>query len=226
MVVNVAPVFIALLAGWLLREGFPRVLIVGCGIAFAGAVLIGAATRGESVDAGWGAVLCVAAAAAYAVAVIIQKPLLERVGGLQITFIACLAGLVACLPFAGRLVHDVGQASGGALAWTVYLGLFPTAVGFTTWAYALKRTSAGRMGATTYLVPPIAIFLGWVILGEAPPALAFAGGALCLVGVAVTRGLRLTTLFEAWPISRSATARVAAATRTSSLRSATRRSSS
>src|SRR3954463_12888279 len=226
MVVNVAPVFIALLAGWLLREGFPRALIVGCGIAFAGAVLIGAATRGQSVDAGWGAVLCVAAATAYAVAGIIQKPLLARVSGLQITFLACLGGLVACLPFAGQLVHDVGRASGGALAWPVYLGLFPTAIGFTTWAYALKRTSAGRMGATTYLVPPIAIFLGWMILGEAPPALAFAGGALCLVGVAATRGLRLTTLFEVWPISRSATARVAAVMRTSSPRSATRRSSS
>jgi len=45
------------------------------------------------------------------------------------------------------------------------------------------------MGATTYLVPPLAILLGWAFLGETPPALAVAGGALCLVGVAVTRGL-------------------------------------
>ena len=46
------------------------------------------------------------------------------------------------------------------------------------------------MGATTYLVPPIAVVLGWAILGETPPALALAGGALCLAGVAVTRGAR------------------------------------
>src|SRR3954463_5316179 len=81
MVVNVAPVFIAVLAGWLLREGFPRPLVVGCGVAFTGAVVIGAATRGQSVDAGWGAVLCVGAAATYSIAVVIQKPLLERTGG-------------------------------------------------------------------------------------------------------------------------------------------------
>jgi drug/metabolite transporter (DMT)-like permease len=43
------------------------------------------------------------------------------------------------------------------------------------------------MGATTYLVPPIAILMGWLILDESPPALAFAGGALCLAGVAWTR---------------------------------------
>jgi hypothetical protein len=28
------------------------------------------------------------------------------------------------------------------------------------WAYALGRTTAGRMGSMTYLVPPIAIALG------------------------------------------------------------------
>jgi drug/metabolite transporter (DMT)-like permease len=226
MLVNVAPVLIALLAGWLLREGFPRALLIGCGVAFAGAVLIGAATRGRSVDAGWGAVLCVAAAVAYSFAVIIQKPLLERASGLQITFLACLAGLVACLPFAPQLIDEAGHAGGEALAWTVYLGIFPTAIGFTTWAYALKRTSAGRMGATTYLVPPLAVLLGWAILGETPPGLAFAGGALCLVGVALTRAAFVTTLSEAWRGSRFRTARVAAATRTSSPRSATRRSSS
>lgn len=194
MLVNVGPVLIALLAGLLLREGFPRSLLAGCAIAFAGAVVIGAATRSHSVDAGWGAALCVAAAFAYAGGVVAQKPLLERTSGLQITFLACVIGAAACLPFAPRLVDQLGSADAGQIAWTAYLGVFPTAIGFTTWAYALRRTSAGRMGATTYLVPPLAVLLGWLILGESPPALAFAGGALCLAGVVVTRaggGLRL-----------------------------------
>jgi drug/metabolite transporter (DMT)-like permease len=56
-----------------------------------------------------------------------------------------------------------------------------------TWAYALSKTTAGRMGATTYLVPPIAILIGWALLDESPEALAFLGGALCLAGVVITR---------------------------------------
>jgi drug/metabolite transporter (DMT)-like permease len=203
MLVNVGPVFIALLAGILLHEGFPRSLVVGCAIAFAGAIVIGLATSERGVDAGWGAVLCVAAAAAYAVAVIAQKPLLERSSGLQITFLACVIGTVACLPFGPALVRETGDASGEAILWTVYLGVFPTAVGFTTWAYALKRTSAGKMGATTYLVPPIAVLLGWILLGETPPALALAGGALCLAGVAVTRGAKVGRR-TSWPPRSSA----------------------
>jgi len=190
MLVNVGPVLIALLAGVLLHEGFPRSLLAGCAVAFAGAVVIGLATSGRSPDAGGGAALCVAAAAAYAGGVVAQKPLLERTSALQVTFLACLIGAAACLPFAPVLARELGDAGTEAVAWTVYLGVLPTAVGFTTWAYALKRTSAGRMGATTYLVPPLTVLLGWAVLGEAQPALALLGGALCLAGVAVSRSRR------------------------------------
>ncbi len=188
MLVNTGPVLIAVLAGVLLGEGFPRALVAGCAVAFAGAVVIGLATADQGLQAGWGAVLCLVAAVTYAGGVVAQKPLLARTSGLQITFLACVIGAVACLPFAPGLVDEAGRAGTGALLWAVYLGAVPTAIGFTTWAYALARTSAGRMGATTYLVPPLTILLGWLLLGETPPTLAVAGGGLCLAGVAVSRG--------------------------------------
>lgn len=103
------------------------------------------------------------------------------------TWVACTIGALACLPFAPALAREVERADEASIAWVVYLGVFPTALGFTTWAYALARTSAGRMGSTTYLVPPLAVALGWAFLGETPPALAFLGGALCLTGVYLTR---------------------------------------
>jgi drug/metabolite transporter (DMT)-like permease len=46
---------------------------------------------------------------------------------------------------------------------------------------------AGRLGVTTYLVPPLVILLGWLLLEEVPPALVLVGGAVCLAGVAVSR---------------------------------------
>ncbi len=187
MLINVGPVLIALLAGFLLAEGFPRTLIVGCAVAFVGAIVIGLATSEQGVAAGWGSVLCVAAAAFYAGGVVAQKPLLSRASALHITWLACLIGLVVCLPFAPQLLDELGTARPSSIAWMVYLGAFPTAIAFTTWAYALSRTTAGRMGATTYLVPPIAIVLGWALLGETPVLLAFVGGALCLVGVVIAR---------------------------------------
>ena len=187
MLVNIGPILIALLAGVVLKEGFPRTLLTGCAVAFGGAILIGVATSEHGLASATGALECLGAAIAYAGGVVAQKPLLERTSGLTITFLACAIAALACLPFGPQLVHDVNHAPASAVAWTVYLGLVPTAIGFTTWAYALARTSAGRMGAFTYLVPPLAVLLGWLILSETPPLLALFGGVLCLFGVALTR---------------------------------------
>ena len=74
-----------------------------------------------------------------------------------------------------------------AIAGVVYLGAVPTAIAFSTWAYALRRMDAGKLGVTTYVVPPLVILLGWLLLDEVPPALALLGGVICLAGVAISR---------------------------------------
>ena len=73
------------------------------------------------------------------------------------------------------------------VGWLAYLGVFPTAIAFTTYAFALRHMSAGNLGVTTYLVPPITVLMSWAFLGETPPAVAYAGGVLALLGVAVAR---------------------------------------
>ncbi|NEA36461.1 DMT family transporter [Streptomyces sp. SID13031] len=186
MLVNIGPLVIALLAGLLLGEGFPKQLVIGSIAAFGGVVLIGASSSEGKAET-WGVVLCLVAAVAYAVGVVAQKPLLSRLPALEVTWLACTIGAIACLPFGPALVRETADARPSTIWWVVFLGAFPTSVAFTTWAYALARTSAGRLGATTYLVPPLAIFLGWLLLDESPAGLAFAGGALCLVGVAISR---------------------------------------
>jgi drug/metabolite transporter (DMT)-like permease len=187
MLVNTGPILIAIFAGIFLREGFPPGLFAGCAVAFCGVVVIAFATTQSGARSGLGVVLCIVAAFAYAVAVVVQKPVLARVSAFQVTWIGLAAATIACLPFAPTLATEAANADAGTIAWMVYLGAVPTALGFATWGFALRRTSAGRMGSLTYLAPPIAIVLGWAVLGETPPWLAAAGGALCLAGVALAR---------------------------------------
>jgi drug/metabolite transporter (DMT)-like permease len=187
MLVNVGPILIAVLAGIVLREGFPARLVAGLTIAFAGVVVIGSATADGGLTPSWGALLCLAAAVGYAVGVVAQKPVLARVSALQVTWLACTFGALVCLPFAVALGRELPEVPSSSIAWMVYLAVAPMALGFLTWGYALARTTAGRMGSMTYLVTPIAILLGWLLLGETPPALAVAGGALCLAGVYVAQ---------------------------------------
>ena len=190
MLTNIGPILIAVFAGLFLGEGFPPRLLAGMCVAFLGAIVIAIASASAPVpggDATLGIALCLAAAVAYAGGVTLQKPALRAVPAAQVTWMACVTGAIACLPFLPRLVSDVTAAQPVSVAWMVYLGLFPTAIGFTTWAFALGRTTAGRLGSMTYLIPPIVIVMSMLLLGEVPPPLAIAGGVLCIAGVVVAR---------------------------------------
>ncbi|GAA2481370.1 DMT family transporter [Winogradskya humida] len=186
LVVNVGPILIAVLAGIYLKEGFPRGLIAGLAIAFCGVATIAVATSTGRRDV-TGVLLALGAAALYAVGVLLQKQALRTVDPFTATWLGCLAGTAICLPWAGTLIHEVAAAPAPATLGIVYLGLFPTAIAFMTWAYALRRMSAGRLSSSSYLVPAIAVLLSWALLGEVPTGLALIGGAVCLLGVAVTR---------------------------------------
>ncbi|MFR9754851.1 DMT family transporter [Streptomyces sp. TR06-5] len=187
MVIALGPVILAVLAGFLLKEGFPRPLLIGGALAFSGVLLIGLATSQEGLRASLGTLLALAAAAAYAGGVIAQKPLLRDNSALVITWLACLIGSVLCLPFLPQLLDGLAAADTTTIGWTLFLGIFPTAVAFTTWGYALARSTAGRTGALVYLSPPIAVCLAWLVLDEVPPWLAVVGGVLALAGVSFSR---------------------------------------
>ncbi|GAA3800614.1 MULTISPECIES: DMT family transporter [Amycolatopsis] len=190
MLVNVGPILIALLGGWLLREGFPGRLLAGLAVSFAGAVVVGLSMSGRGHAPVLGVVLCLLAAITYAGGVVSQKPALKHASALQVTTFGCLIGALACLPFAGQLLDDLATAPAEATLSMLYLGVFPTALAFTTWAYALARTTAGKMGSTTYAVPAVVVLMAWAVLGEVPGWLSLAGGVLCLAGVAVSRTKR------------------------------------
>lgn len=187
MLIQVSPVLIALLAAMFLEEPFTRYLALGLGLAFGGIVLIGTASSpgGDRDPLGVGLVLV--SAAAYAVSVILQKPLMRSLRSVHVVWLACTIGAVSCLPWAGQLVTEVATAPASSVWWLIYLGVFPTALAFTTYGYALTHMDASRLGVTTYLVPPITIVMGLVLLGEQPPTMAYVGGGLALVGVAVAR---------------------------------------
>jgi len=186
LLINVAPILVVLLAGLFLGEAVPRTLAIGLAVAFVGVAVIAATTSSGRRDLA-GVLLALAAAVLYAVGATLQKQALRDVDPLTATWLGCVVGAVTCLPFAPDLLRSIGRAPAGATAGIVYLGLFPTAVAFTTWAYALANTPVGRLSASSYLVPALTVVLSWLLLAEVPGPAALLGGALCLTGVALTR---------------------------------------
>lgn len=185
MLVNIAPLMVAFAAGRFLREGFSRPLIIGSLVALGGTVIIAMGATAQRNVAG--VLLCLLAAVLYAAGVMIQKVTLRHVDGLTAIWLGCVIATVVLLPWAPQLVSELRVAPAGAILATVYMGVFPTAVGFTAWAYALRRMDAGRLSATTYAVPAVSVLLSWLLLAEIPTVYGLVGGAICLAGVAISR---------------------------------------
>lgn len=189
MLVNVAPILVAVAAGLFLGEGFPRQLLIGIAIAFGGVAVIAFGGIGGHSD-GLGIALGLLTAVLYAAGVLSQKVALRTVDAVSATWIGCLIGTIVLLPFLPQTVQQVSHASAGAILAVVYLGIFPTAVAFTLWAFALSRSSAGSLTSTTLAVPAIVVLMSLLFLGEAPTVLALIGGAVALFGVFVSRARR------------------------------------
>jgi drug/metabolite transporter (DMT)-like permease len=187
MLVNIGPILIALGAGVFLGEGIPKWLAIGAGVAFIGVVLIGVGMGAAGFTDSTGMLWALLAAVTYAIGVLCQKPVLRRIPAVQVTWMGCILGAIACLPFAGSLVTELQDAPAAAILGMVYLGAVPTALAFSTWAYALSRMPAGQLGVTTYVVPTIVVIAGIIAFREIPGILAIIGGVICLVGVALSR---------------------------------------
>jgi drug/metabolite transporter (DMT)-like permease len=125
MLVNVGPILIALLAGYLLGEGYPRTLFAGSAIAFAGVIVIAGPTSDGGGTGGLGVALCLLAAIGYAGGVVTQKVALRRVSSLQTIFLSCVFAAIGCAWAAPSLARGVEDASGSNITWVVYLGPLP-----------------------------------------------------------------------------------------------------
>lgn len=186
LLVNIAPILVAVVAGIVFHDGFPRPVIAGMLVAFTGVVLIAVGGVGGGALSSLGIVLGLVSAVLYTAGVLLQKVALRSVDPITATWVGCATGLLATLPFASRAVGELAEAPTDAIASVVFLGIGPTAIAFTLWAYALARTDAGRMAAATLCVPALAVLLSWATLGEVPTTLGLIGGALCLTGVAIS----------------------------------------
>ena len=186
---------------WVLIGGYPHTVVIGTAIAFLGVVLIGIGTGGSVLGGGVGVLWALLAALTYAAGVLFQKPVLARLPNAQVVWLGCVIGMLVCTPFTGELIADVQSAPIEGLLGMIWLGAVPTALGYTTWSYALARMPAGQLGVSTYIVPPVTILLSLALFGEVPPVLAIVGGVIALLGVALSRRMPTPDPAEV-PVSR------------------------
>jgi drug/metabolite transporter (DMT)-like permease len=187
LLVNTAPVFTALLATVLLGERLKPWGWVGMFVSLAGAALI-ALGQGKSIHLEPGALILLLSAVAWSLNIVLQKPYLSRYSALEVTSYSIWAGTLFLLVFLPGLVPEVRRAPIGMTLFVVYLGIFPIALAYALWAYALSRMPASRAAGFLYLIPVVVFIVAWIYLGELPSALTIFGGGIILAGVILLNG--------------------------------------
>ncbi|OYQ34125.1 EamA family transporter [Niveispirillum lacus] len=183
-IVNVAPVLTVILATLFLKEKFRRWAWIGMGISMAGVGLIASGQPG-GLRFGSGATLLIGAAVATATYFVVQRPLVGRYGALPSTALTLLTGALWLTPWLGQGVQQALAAPWPVQAALVFLALFPAAIGYAAWTYALGHFGAARGANFLYMVPVVASTVAVPLTGELPLWTTLAGGALALGGVAL-----------------------------------------
>ena len=182
LLISAAPVFTALLSVAVLKERLTGIGWLGILLAFAGVALI-ALSGGRGLHFTPGALLILLAATVAAVYSILSKQLLRRHAALEFTCYSIWAGTLPLLVFLPGLLRRLPVAAPPATFAVIYLGIFPAAIAYVLWNYALARMPASLLSSFLYLSPVLASLIAWVWLGEVPTLLTLVGGAIAILGV-------------------------------------------
>lgn len=188
LLVNMAPVFVALGAWLLLSERIGKRFLLGMALALAGSAALSRGNLQLSSASVWGDALALAAAISYAGYLLSVKRLRADCSTAMLmawsTTFTALALAPAMLASGERMVPHTAAGWLTLLA----LALLPQVAGQGLITYALAHLPASFSSVALLVQPVAAAALAWLLLGEPVGALQAAGGAAVLAGILLARG--------------------------------------
>ena len=186
LIIASGPIWTALLAVSFLGERLNRWGWAGVALAFSGVAAI-------SFSAGGGvhfeplALVVLLAAVSTAIYFVLGKGPLRTYSSLEFTSYVIWIGVLPMLVFMPGLVHQLPLAPAWSTGTVVFLGVFPGALAYFLWSYALARMPASTTASFLYATPVLATAFAWLLQGVVPGPVTIAGGVLALVGVVLVQ---------------------------------------
>jgi drug/metabolite transporter (DMT)-like permease len=190
LIVATVPVWLLLLDG--LRPGgqpWTARVWIGTAVGLAGVALVARPEAGMGAGYRPSIVGLQVACLAWTIGSLYAQSVPKRLPLATAAAIEMLAGSLVLATLAWIFAEDPARmtaASPRAWAAVAYLVVFGSLVGFTAFAYCLNELPATTVGTYAYVNPVVAVFLGWLILGESLTPGLLMGGALIVLSVVLT----------------------------------------
>lgn len=157
------------------RGAFGIVLgVIGTGLIFF--------AQGEGVALNIGILWVVMAVISESLYFVLQKPALERFTPFGLNFYTNVFGMLLLIPFAFKVSGPTPEASGFSVLLVVYLGVFPAAVAYLLWSYAIQELGVVTTSMSLYALPAITVFMAALLINEMPNSSEVLGGTIALLG--------------------------------------------
>lgn len=188
VLVTVHPVMLILVERLLFKEQFATTTWIGVFTAFSGSVLLGLSDRqatGDFTDPVLGNALALAAAAMFAVYLLIGQNARQKNSWIEYVFPVYLFAAVTCVlftigvqvPFHATNLVGLGAAFGMAVG--------PQILGHGSMNYAVKYISPTVLSTLILTEPVIASVAAYLLFSELPPWTSFLSMAVILAGIAL-----------------------------------------
>lgn len=141
-------------------------------------------------DAMGGDLILLLAVVSWSLYTTLGKPIVERYGALETTFVVMLFGALLYLPFGLFLAGTADYSAADASVWLgiVYMGVMTSGMAYFLWYWLLHRIRPSQVAVVTCAQPPTTALLAWLIFGTIPTGNLLLSGAMIVTGIVLMVG--------------------------------------
>lgn len=184
---GVSPIFTALLGAATGQEKLHFSVLTGCFTAFSGLFLVinFGPDQAGLVRTFYGDALAITAGFLWGLYPILATPLLKKHSPLWVTGHSSLAGALVLLAFSIPELRAVNLPAISMAGWgsLLYSALPVTVISLVAWYYGIDKIGANQVMIYMYLIPPVAVAIAMLTIGETVTLVQGIGAIITIFGV-------------------------------------------